>query len=180
MLARARAWLNADAKRDAHASYIALIAQARNSFFYSGLRVPDTLDGRFEVILLHLFLVLERLKREPGKRYLEPARRLTEAYFADMDRSLRELGVGDTGVSRRVKAMANACYGRMEAYEVALRDPAALREALRRNVYATASEPVDEAALERLAAYLAAAHDALGMQTAEDVAKGRVTFPSPE
>lgn len=175
MLSGIRNWLNAKGKTRAHMLYIALVAQARNPFFYQELQVPDTLDGRFELILLHLFPVLHRLKGDPEG--MEMARRLTETCFADMDRSLRELGVGDTGISRRVKQMANAFYGRMEAYENALGDRAMLEEALRRNVYATA-DGIDPANIIALAAYVQKNTRYINARSLADLQYGALNTPN--
>lgn len=136
--------------------YIALVEQARKPVFYTALGIPDTLDGRFDLIVLHMHLVLQRLQqgfqRSPGLRPL--SRVLIETYFADMDRSLREMGVGDTGVSYRVQKMSSAFYGRLEAYGMAGEDPTLWPEALRRNLYGTCAEPPKEAWIIALMAYI--------------------------
>jgi cytochrome b pre-mRNA-processing protein 3 len=133
-------------RRQAYALYARLTEEARQPFFYEQGQVPDTLDGRFEMILLHLFLYLQRLKQE-GDHTDDLQRELIEAFFEDMDRSVRELGVGDTGVGRRVKAMANACYGRLHAYTQAVEDEDALADALKTNLYGTLETPPDEVSL---------------------------------
>ena len=120
--------------------YMALVKQARRPVFYTDMQVPDTLDGRFELILLHLFLLLYRLQHDTSTSSTKQQRLLLETFFADMDRSIRELGVSDTGVGKRVKKMAAAFYGRRQAYEEALLDPQALQEALRRNLYGTVEQ----------------------------------------
>jgi len=108
-------------KQQAADAYMGIVAQSRQPVFYTDWQVPDTLDGRFDVLVLHLFLVLARCEDSVGEDS-GPAgatsfsRALAEMFFADMDRSLREMGAGDTGVGRRVKAMAEAFYGRMQAY----------------------------------------------------------------
>ena len=111
-----------DAARD---TYIALVAQARHPFFYESLGVPDTLDGRFELIVLHLYLLQQRLLG----RAEEFHRQIGELFFMDMDSSLRELGVADSGVRHRIKAMAKAYHGRLQAYTSATGDPQAMRHA---------------------------------------------------
>ncbi|MCH2547616.1 MAG: ubiquinol-cytochrome C chaperone [Alphaproteobacteria bacterium] len=130
-------------KKRAQYLYIALVEQARNPVFYTELAVPDTLDGRFDMIILHMHLVLQRLQagfeRSPELREL--SRELIEYYFADMDRSLREMGVGDTGIRYRVQKMSSAFYGRLEAYGMADDDPKIWPEALRRNIYGTSDTP---------------------------------------
>src|SRR5579885_2019728 len=104
-----------DQKPAAAALYRAVVAQARAPAFYVAYGVPDTLDGRFDLIALHMFLVLHRLKSDTDASTVSQA--LFDIMFDDMDRSLREMGVGDLGVGRRVRAMAEALYGRMAAYE---------------------------------------------------------------
>jgi len=148
-------WLRPDpARQTAEQLYAALVAQARCPEFYSALRVPDTLDGRFELVALHMFLALRRLKLDASAADTRQA--LVDAFIDDMDASLREMGAGDLGVGRRVKAMAQALYGRIAAYEAGLAgSEQALISALRRNVYGTAADPVpDLATLEKLATYV--------------------------
>jgi cytochrome b pre-mRNA-processing protein 3 len=129
-----------------------LVAQARAPAFYAGLGVPDSLDGRFEMLALHVFVALRRLK-QAGHDALAQA--LFDAMFEDMDRSLREIGVGDLSVGKRVKEMARALYGRIAAYEAGLSQPGdeALVAALERNLYGTVAPP-PAAAAAALARYL--------------------------
>lgn len=153
--------------------YAALVEQARCPEFYVALGVPDTVDGRFEMIALHAFLVLNRLKGEPGQAAFAQA--LFDTMFADMDRSLREMGVSDLSVGRHVKNMAKGFYGRVAAYESGLADagPAKLDDALRRNVYGTLAEAPDPGPLAR---YLRASVAALAAQSVAEVAAGRPRF----
>ncbi len=123
-------------KREAQELYIALVQQSRKAFFYTDCAVPDTLDGRFDIILLHVWLELAKLRAVHGeKASYHTSRLLLEALFDDMDRSLREMGVGDMGVGKRVKVMSKAAYGRLEAYTAAAGSPGLLADALKRNVY---------------------------------------------
>lgn len=151
-----RSWFMPAPPPHARDTYIALVAHARNPFFYTTLAVPDTLDGRFEVIVLHLFLLQWRL-RDADPAF---ARALSEAFFNDMDASLRELGIADTGVSHRIKAMGKAYHGRLQAYTAGLTDGVALRAALARNLYGTVAEGevhlLDQAAdyLTRMVAWI--------------------------
>jgi cytochrome b pre-mRNA-processing protein 3 len=133
-------WLRRDgARKEAEALYAAIVSQARRPEFYAELGVPDTLDGRFELVALHTFLVLRRLKARGQAG--EAGQELVDLFIQDMDASLRELGAGDLGVGRRVKAMAQALYGRISAYETGLAGSAeALEAALRRNLFRTAPE----------------------------------------
>lgn len=119
--------------------YAELVTQARSPVLYTDFGVPDTLDGRFEAIILHLFIEEMQLKQAST---LDPdwIRLLHEAFFEDMDRSLREGGVGDTGISKRIQRMASGFYGRLASYRNSLDDDAAFCEALKRNVYGTAQD----------------------------------------
>ena len=113
--------------------YDAIVIQARRTEFYAGLGVPDTVSGRFDMVALHVFLALRRV-RGGGDAALAQA--VVEAMFDDMDASLRELGVGDLGVGRRVQAMAEGFYGRAAAFDAALaQGDAELAATLLRNVY---------------------------------------------
>src|SRR5574340_1791889 len=105
----------------AHQLYISVVEQARRSEFYLELAVPDSLDGRFDLLTLHMFLLLNRLG-QGGRAFRGLGQALFDLMFADMDQSLRELGVSDTAVGGRVKAMARAFYGRVAAYEPGLAD----------------------------------------------------------
>jgi len=157
--------------------YDAAVKQARSSAFYSDCQVPDSLDGRFELIALHVFLLLHRLKAAyPESRSLAQA--LHDRFFADMDRSLREMGAGDLGVGKRVKRMAEAFYGRIPAYEGALADDGLAEAALRRNLYGTLPE-VAPASLLTMAAYLRAQVSALAAQDTAALCAGEVEFPPP-
>lgn len=138
MVTLLKKWFKPARHPAADATYIALVAQARKPFFYAELGVPDTLDGRFEMIVLHLFLIQHRLLREPAQA--EFARSVSECFFDDMDRSIREMGVADTGVAKRIKRMGQAYNGRLQVYENGLQDPNAMRAALSRNLYGTVEQ----------------------------------------
>ena len=121
----------------AELAYHRIVDQARRPGFFLNGGVPDTVDGRFELICLHAFLYLHRLKDEQP-RAAHHGRRFVAAMFADFDRSLREMGTGDLSVGREVKRMAEAFYGRFAAYQEGLAaDDAVLRPALARNLFGT-------------------------------------------
>lgn len=158
----------------AHRLYVALVGQARRPDFYAGLGVPDSLDGRFEMIALHAFLILRRL-RDAGETGRRLGQALFDVMFADMDQNLREMGVGDLGVGKRVKAMASGLYGRIAAYEAALgAGEAATCEALARNVFGTVEPPAG--ALRALARYLRQETEGLARQEDGAILAGRVEF----
>jgi cytochrome b pre-mRNA-processing protein 3 len=123
----------------AQALYLAVARQSRQPFFYADCAIPDTLQGRFEMLALHICLLLRHIKNEP-----ETGRAVLEYFVSDMDRQIREMGAGDTGVGKRVRQMGEAFFGRMEAYGAALDGRASLIEALRRNAYATADNIEDQ------------------------------------
>ena len=158
--------------------YQAIVAQARQPGLYRDFGVPDNLDGRFEAIVLHLVLVLRRLKRDfPEGRDLAAA--LQETFFEDMDRSLREMGAGDLGVGKRVKRMAEGFMGRLASYEAALDrlavdGDAGLGAVLRRNVFGTL--PAGQGDLAGLTAYTLAQAAALDAQPGAALRAGRVAF----
>lgn len=157
--------------------YRAIVIQARQTVFYSVHGVPDSVDGRYEMIALHVFLVLQQLKAS-GEGGL--AQDLFDTMFADMDQSLREMGAGDLGVGRRVRAMAEGLYGRIAAYEAGLAgNDETLAAALRRNLYGTVSGPgPDGAALSALCRYVREAAALLRAQTAPALSAESLRFPS--
>lgn len=157
-------------------TYIALVAAARNPFFYTELNVPDTLDGRFELIVLHLFLLQHRLIAQKTPENETFAQFLSEAFFADMDSSLRELGVADTGVSHRIRKMGKAYHGRLQAYAAGLGDGTALRAALARNLYGTVADG-DVKLLDRLAIYVGNVVDSLNDTGVNIILEGNYRWP---
>lgn len=160
------------------ALYEAIVAAARQPHFYSAWDVSDTPLGRYEMLSLHMFLFLERARGRQGP-LAELAQELTDEFFKDMDHSLRELGIGDLGVPKRMKKLAKMFYGRAEAYRAALTagDPAALSAALSRNVQPRQPGWPHAAAL---AAYAAQASAALAAQADEALLAGRIAFPAAE
>jgi cytochrome b pre-mRNA-processing protein 3 len=113
-----------------------LVARARDPVFFAKFGVADALDGRFDLVVLHAWLVLERL-RAAGSPLSQT---FVDAVFVGFDEALRELGAGDIGMGKRVKTLASAFYGRMRAYEEA-QDEAAMEAALVRNLYRGAPQP---------------------------------------
>jgi cytochrome b pre-mRNA-processing protein 3 len=119
-----------------------LSARAREPVFFRDFGVADTFDGRFDLLVLHAWLALDRLQVE-GEHEL--AQSLVDALFVRLDDALREQGAGDMGMKRRMKKMADAFYGRLEAYRAA-GDETALAVALARNIYRGAPARVEHAA----------------------------------
>ncbi len=153
-----------------HELYAAVVEQARQPLFYRELGVPDRLDGRFDLIVLHLFFVLRKLG-EDGRTRQGHEKQLLGLFFSDMDRSLREMGVGDLSVGKKIRNMAEAYYGRAAAYEEALAAPegAALERALERNIYAGEAP---QNALPQLAAYVRHLSTVLDAAPQESIAVG--------
>lgn len=162
-----------------YALYRTAIEQARLPLFYSAFAVEDSVDGRFDLLTLHVYLILRRL-RQQGAEARGLGQRLFDLMFADMDQSLRVMGVSDMRVGKRVKAMAEAFYGRMAAYDAGL-DPAGgsgagdLAEALLRNVYRGA----ESAPAAALAAYMRSCDSALQAQDDAALIGGTAVFPDP-
>ncbi|MGB0694099.1 MAG: ubiquinol-cytochrome C chaperone family protein [Rhodospirillaceae bacterium] len=170
--------------------YGSLVAQARSPVFYGPLQVPDTVDGRYDMIVVHAALILRRIARQEEQdaakvdrdsRSAKLAQALFDLMFADMDRNLREMGVGDLSVGKHVKKMMKAFYGRADAYERGLRakDPILLADALAENLYRTlpdGGEAVPEAVRRTLAIHLIAQAEALESQVDADLEAGSVTF----
>ncbi|MBC8338795.1 MAG: ubiquinol-cytochrome C chaperone family protein [Rhodospirillales bacterium] len=161
----------------AHRLYAAIVEQSRQPGFYLNCGVPDTPDGRFDMIMIHAYLVLDRLKDKSG----EASRLSQEVFdilFADMDQNLREMGTGDMGVGKKIKAMAEAFYGRIEAYASGLKGEASLEDALARNPYRQANP--DEAEIVALAAYMRRQAKQLEKAALEDLLAGTLVFgPAP-
>lgn len=152
--------------------YEEIMAQSRSPGLYSVCHVPDTIEGRFDALVLHMVLALRHLRRVGADVAVE--RRLGEIFVADMDQTLREMGVGDTAVARQVKDMVSAMRGRIRAYGAALDDGdrGALGLALARNVLGV---PDGEAA--RLVEYVFAADHALGDLGHDDLLEARLSWP---
>lgn len=159
--------------------YGAVVAQARSPRFYSEFGIPDTVEGRFDMVLLHVYLVWRRLSRA-GATERAIAQQVFDLFFQDMDESMRELGVGDLSVPRKVRAMGEAFYGRAGVYDAALAQTGdeELTAALHRNVFSGAADKRMQSS--HLAAYVRAADHVLAKQQGGAIAGGKVAFPEPE
>lgn len=164
-------------ERAAFQLYGAAVTAARDPYLYETVGVPDTLDGRFDAIALHVYLLVRRLNAEP-----EPgpalAQAVFDAMFLDMDINLREMGVGDLSVGKRNRAMWEAFHGRSAAYAAAWNDNVALEASLARNIWRGAEAPAGSpAALVRLA-HAQAAY--LNKQDLPTMLNGECSFLSAE
>src|SRR5579872_6363325 len=120
-------------QRTIESIYGMIVTQAREPSFYRELGVPDTVNGRFDLVVLHLWIVLRRLRSIAGSAPLSQA--LFDHFCEDMDANLREMGVGDLAVPKRMQAFGEAFYGRSAAYDLALASGGeALAAALCKNV----------------------------------------------
>jgi cytochrome b pre-mRNA-processing protein 3 len=172
--------------RKIHALYGMIVAQARSGVFYTDYAIPDTLEGRFELIVLHLVLVLRRLGRDAanshgfgGRPRSEPfGQLLFDAFCRDLDANLREMGVGDMAVPRRMRRFGEAFYGRQAAYQAALdaRDRRALENALARDIFER--ESVDQGVI-RLAHYTQAVAAQLEDVDVDALVSSETVFPNP-
>jgi cytochrome b pre-mRNA-processing protein 3 len=169
-------WFRRNAvKSNAAAVYLRIVAQSRKPVFFQEFGVQDTIDGRFDLVLLHTFLVLRRLK-QAGKQSEAFGQALFDAMFANMDDSLRQMGVGDLSVGKKIKKMSSAFYGRVDAYDAPLiaGDRSALADALERNLYR--AETVERALSEGFAEYMLDVYADLSDQSYERFCLGLVDF----
>jgi cytochrome b pre-mRNA-processing protein 3 len=156
------------------AIYGMIVAQAREPLFYAGLGVPDTVNGRFDMVLLHLWMVLRRLQPVDGGAGLSQA--LFDHFCGDMDDNLREMGVGDLTVPKRMQKFGEAFYGRNAAYDRALEQGAEpLAQALCKNIL----DGQDIGHARQLAAYANAVIAALAGLDDTAVGNGSWRFPPP-
>jgi len=155
-------------------AYAAIMTAARRPVLYEDFEVADTLDGRFDMLALHAFSLMERLKAGDGAAK-EFAQRLADRIFLEMDRALREMGVGDLSVAKRVRKLAEVFYGRLSAYtRAAERGEPLMAQALQRNVY---PDGVSPAALAGLTNYVMILRQSLASQAPAALAMGSVDFP---
>ncbi len=154
--------------------YAAAVLQARTAAFYRDLKVPDTLEGRFELYSLHVVLILHRLKgQDPVAQEIGQA--LFKAYIQALDSALREMGVGDLSMAKKMRKLGEAFYGRIKAYDLALSalpDRTELLSVIGRTVYAE----VQDAPVNLLCQY---ALDGVEALSGQDVCQqDTLTWPS--
>lgn len=128
---------NSEENKAAKRLYDSIVKQARQKEFYSSYSVPDTVEGRFEMVALHLFLFVQRLKSENQKDH-NVGKLVLETFFSEMDATLREMGVGDMGVPKKMRKISDSFFGRAYSYSEALEsgDIEQLKKAIERNIYA--------------------------------------------
>lgn len=159
------------------ALYGTIVAQARLPCFYQDYAVPDTVNGRFDLLVMHLVLLIERVNGDSVLKELGQG--LFDRFCQDMDDNLREIGIADLKVPKEMRKMGQAFYGRAQAYQAALaaKGEDALVETLNRNIYAGA--PPEPAVSARLAAYVRAAMADLDGQATTALDAGKVHLPDP-
>src|SRR5450830_873940 len=155
--------------------YGMIVAQARLPCFYRDYAVADTVNGRFDLIVLHLALVLDRLAQDPALQPL--GQEIFDRFCQDIDHNLREMGIGDLKVPKQMRRLGEANYGRSRA-AWATEDKGPLVEALERNIYGGGS-PSAAATAPRLTAYMGEALRDLGAQPSASLAGGELHFPEP-
>ncbi|MCC9622905.1 phage tail protein [Thalassospira sp. MA62] len=154
--------------------YTAMVTQARQPDFYAKLGVPDTMEGRFDLILVHAFILFRRLKDENSAKNL--AQKVFDVMFADLDQNMREMGIGDVGILKRIRKMTEAYHGRVVAYEEGVQSGLAdLAAALDRNLYADTEVQTEQ--LMAMVAYVQEALTMLANQPIEELQTGKVRFP---
>jgi len=162
---------------EGRALYRRLADQARLPVFYTEYGVPDTIDGRFEMLCLHAYAIFHALKGK-GADADVLAQAIYDAMFADLDGSLRELGAADLGVGKRIKTMTEALNGRILAFDRGLATGVSeLDEAVRRNVYGTVAPSA--AQVSAMASYLRRVRSALAEASFGDLCAGRLPLPAP-
>ncbi len=159
------------------AIYGQIVAAARQPHLFLHWSVPDTPLGRFEMIALHMFLFLHRIRGEDAA-VAELGQDVTDTFFTEVDHSLRELGIGDASVPKRMKRLARMYYGRFESYGAAMdaNDRSALAAAIARNVRPGEEDWPEAGAL---ADYAVRAGAVLAGQQAADFLGGSIRFPEP-
>lgn len=162
-------------RRTAHEIYVKAAEASRQPLFYAQYDVPDTVEGRYDMLSIHIILLLRTLKTKKQET-AKLAQLVFDVMFRNVDDTLREMGVGDLKVGKKVREYAEAFFGRALAYEEALAGKEPLAVALARNVY-TSEDP---AVAEGLAGYVTLAARSLEEQGAEAIASGRFTFPEPQ
>jgi cytochrome b pre-mRNA-processing protein 3 len=157
--------------------YTALTSAARVPFFYSDLDVPDTVMGRFEMLSIVMILFFRRTAGS-GVSGQELAQEIVDAFFQDIDHSIRELGIGDQGVPKRMKKLAGMFYGRLESYAAALeaKDRHGLAGALKRNIH---PQKDDAPQMSGLADWMIAAEAGLAAVSEDEISRGQALLPLP-
>ena len=158
----------------AQSVYAQALENARKAEFYKIYAVPDSFDGRFDLLVLHVFLVLQRVLEGGVEAAEDFNQSLFDATFSDMDQTLREMGIGDMGVPKHMRKMMRGFNGRMHAYSEAL-EQGCFQDALRNNLYGTVKD-VEPDVLSKMEGKALEMLEILKEQPCEDILGGRVSF----
>lgn len=159
------------------ALYRAAAAAAREPAFYRDAHAPDTVEGRFELYMVHVILIAMRLRGQ-GRRAAETSQVMFDAFLRGLDDAMREMGVGDLSVGKKMRRLGEAFYGRAKRYDELIGDAAELRAMVRRTLYADVEGPDADAGAGSVAAYAARAHAELQAQPIERLLAGEARFPA--
>jgi len=174
-------WKKKRLNNAAHSLFCVVIEQSRHAAFYQNSAVEDTLDGRFDVMAIHMTMILYKLDQHKEFEDAKVIKRnLQETMFDNLDLSLREIGVGDLGVGKKIKVMAEAFYGRMKVYQALFENKNydKMAETLQRNLYRGAE--IDAKILSQMSEYVFYQSDHIVNQAIEIILKGNITFLAPD
>jgi cytochrome b pre-mRNA-processing protein 3 len=169
----ARLFRSNPAKAAGRKLYEAVTLQARQPAFYAVLGAPDTVEGRFELYNLHVVLLLNRLRGQ-GPMAHESAQELFDTYVSGLDDALREMGVGDISVGKKMRKLGEAIYGRVKTFDAAIAGEEPMEAVITRTVYADQVSPHAGA----LADYVRQGVEALAAQPLDQLLEGRPAWPS--
>ncbi len=161
----------------AHQLFLKVIEQSRDDSFYKNYKVEDSLDGRFDLMTMHMSIILNKLEQHSEINDAKLVRRsLQEIMFDNLDLSLREIGVGDLGVGKKIKVMAEAFYGRVAVYQALFKsnNHRDLSEALKRNLYR--GRDIEEGVLSEMVNYVFLQWESVNGQSIMDIIKGNISF----
>ncbi|GIL00370.1 MAG: hypothetical protein BroJett030_02690 [Alphaproteobacteria bacterium] len=170
-------WRPARFSQESHEIYGAVVAQSRRPALYLDYGVPDTVTGRFDMLCLHMFLLSNRLAREAEGPARQLGQQVFDRFSEDVDRALREIGVGDTSVPRRKRMLIHGFYGQIDDFADALGAGDAATLALKAGERFCRLAATVQAG--RLARYMIAARDRLLALSLDDIAAARLDWPDP-
>lgn len=164
----------------AHSLFSAVIEHSRVIKFYESYSVEDSLDGRFDLMSIHMAVVIEKLDHHKElKNVTEYKRVLQEIMFDNLDLTLREIGVGDLGVGKKIKVMAEAFYGRMIAYQnlFSVKNDAEMSDTLNRNLYR--EKTIETQVLKNMVSYVYEQYEFIMKQDIGAILEGKIEFQLP-
>ena len=150
--------------------------KARDPAFYRDAHAPDTVEGRFELYMVHVILIAMRLRGQ-GRAAAETSQVMFDAFLRGLDDAMREMGVGDLSVGKKMRRLGEAFYGRAKRYDEAIDQPDAVRALVRRTLYADLEGPEADVGAAAVGAYAARAHAALAGQPLDRLLAGEAHFP---